>query len=76
MGNKVALQDQVICYSGYKYAQRPSEIIYVGERIKVNQIETEWNSPSGMMFIVNTRDGRKFRCNYDEFEDCWQVFPA
>ncbi len=74
MGDEVG--DQVFCYSGYTYAQRPHAFILNGERLDVAAIETEWISPGGHGFKVNTSDGRRFKLSYDPGRDQWQIISV
>jgi hypothetical protein len=76
VGHEVEVHPAVICYSGYKYAERPLAFFYEEQRLEVDGVQSEWASPSGRGFKVLTRDGRCFKLYYDELGDQWQVSPA
>jgi hypothetical protein len=63
----------VLCHSGYKYAQEPRSIIWGGEQLQVEQIQSSWQSPKGPAFLAKVKDGRLFEISYDEQLDEWDV---
>jgi hypothetical protein len=76
MGHEVNVSGDVICYSGYTYAERPVAFFSEGQRLEVDDVESEWASPAGRGFKVRTQDGRRFKLTYDQLGDQWQVVPA
>ena len=76
MGDEVTQNSEVILYSGHTYAQRPVALVVSNRRLEISGIETEWSSPSGKGFKVTTQDGGRYKCDYYEHGDYWQVTPA
>jgi hypothetical protein len=64
---------QVICYSGYTYAERPQSFRWEGRDYEVEQIEKAWLEPGKRYFQVRSKDNKKFRLCYDEKEQQWSV---
>ena len=63
----------VECHSGYEYAERPVALHWQGERLEVEQVETQWRIPGGRCFRVRTGDGRRFELFYGELYDEWRI---
>ncbi len=63
----------VECYSGSTYAEKPVALHWEGERLEIEEIESNWRDPNGPAFRVRTRAGRRFELHYDEIKDEWQV---
>ena len=66
----------VECTAGARYPDRPRSLVWEGERVMVDAVEREWRTPDGLVFRVNTADGRRFTLTYDEAVDAWDVQPA
>jgi hypothetical protein len=64
---------QVECHSGQSYAERPRAFHWEGQRLEVEQILTEWRTPTAKHWCVLTREGRKFELAYDEEKDEWEI---
>ncbi len=65
--------DQVECFSGHTYAQRPVAFVWQGQRYEVTEVEAEWNSPEGKRFRVRTPDELRFDLLYLISEDEWLI---
>lgn len=63
----------VECYSGAHYAERPTALIWEGQRLVIAEIERAWREPTGPAFRVRTGDGRRFELHYDEGKDNWSI---
>ncbi len=64
---------QVECYSGAKYAERPTVLIWENRHLAIEAIERQWQEPSGPAFRVRTADGQRFELHYDERADIWAI---
>jgi len=58
--------EEVTCYSGARYAERPVAFLYAGERLQVSAVVRTWREPAALFFLVRTSDGRRFRLAYEE----------
>ena len=67
------MTEVVTCYSGTRFAERPIAFQFLGEQLEVAAVERSWREPGGLVFLVNTPDGRRFRLLYDQEEDNWQI---
>ena len=63
--------EQVTCYSGYTYAERPVSFIWEGFERTVKNIEKEWQEPGARRFRVKTDDDRTFELCYDVVSMRW-----
>jgi hypothetical protein len=61
----------VECYSGGRFAERPVEILWRGERLHVASVERAWQTPGGLGFIVRVADSRHFELAYTIASDEW-----
>lgn len=68
-------QALVECHSGYTYADRPTALQWLGERLLVAEIEARWRLPGGRRFHVRTEDDRRFELFYRERPDEWRIHP-
>jgi hypothetical protein len=74
MGGPLSAESwQVVCSSGWTYAERPTALLRSGERLEIEGVERMWRSPQGRNFIVRLVDKRKFHLLYHETEDHWLV---
>ena len=64
---------QVECYSGHTYAQRPVAFVWNGQRVEIDEIETDENFPEGKYFRVRTSNGLRFELTYLTNEDKWII---
>ncbi len=65
----------VECHSDFVYAERPTTLIWQGERLEVESILAAWRIPEGRRFRVRTRNRLLFELTYREAEDEWQIQP-
>ncbi|NMC79682.1 MAG: hypothetical protein GYA59_10015 [Chloroflexi bacterium] len=63
----------VECYSGCEYAERPTALIWQGERLEIAEILKQWRQPGERCFRVRTQDDRLFELAYDESLDQWRI---
>jgi hypothetical protein len=61
----------VECYSGGRFAERPVEILWRGERLHVASVERAWQTPGGLGFTVRVADRRHFELAYTITSDKW-----
>ena len=64
----------VECHSGYTYAERPLTFTWAGQRLVIETIAAEWQTPQGKHFRVSTSDEQNFELIYDITKDMWEVF--
>lgn len=64
---------EVECYSGVRFAERPSAFQFLGRRHVVEEVVKTWRSPSVLNFVVRTRSGGTFQLAYNEASDQWTV---
>ena len=67
------MSNAVECYSGSRYAERPTAVVWEGQRLAVQEILGGWRVPDGMRFKVIAGDGLVFELVYDEAHDDWKV---
>ncbi|MBN1668886.1 MAG: hypothetical protein JW862_17470 [Anaerolineales bacterium] len=67
---------QVECHSGSSYVDYPTVLYWLGQRLRIEQIETEWHSPAGKHYRVRTADQQIFELRYDPAGDRWQIQPS
>ena len=63
----------VECHSGFTYAEHPVAVHWQGERVEVDSIISEWQSPQDKAFRARMKDGRTFELLYNETDDEWNV---
>jgi len=63
----------VECHSGFAYAERPVALHWLGERLEIETVITEWRSPQGKAFRARAKDGKTFELFYNEIDDEWNV---
>lgn len=77
MGGRVEHPAELVeCMSGAAYGERPLALQWEGKRLEVEQVLTQWRSPGGKGFRVQTRGGQIFEVYYDESSDAWQITPV
>ncbi|HDQ70885.1 MAG TPA: hypothetical protein ENN19_02180 [Chloroflexi bacterium] len=59
----------VECYAASRYPERPRALFWQGERIEVEEVERQWRTPRGFVFVVRAVGGCRFRLTYDEATD-------
>jgi hypothetical protein len=65
----------VECYSGGRFAERPVEMMWRGERLHIASIERAWQTPDGLGFVVRVADSRHFELTYTLASDQWMARP-
>lgn len=70
------MPEQVWCYAGAFYPERPQAFTWQGGRLDVSQVVSRWRSPGGACFRVRLEDNRLFDLCYIESEDSWRVAPC
>lgn len=66
-------QVDVICHSGYTYAERPLEVHHGGKIYQIARVLSESRTPQEKRFQVVTEDGLTFMLIYHFADDCWSV---
>ncbi|RME86658.1 MAG: hypothetical protein D6770_11380 [Anaerolineae bacterium] len=66
---------RVECHSEFTYAEKPTALVWEGERLVIAEVLRQWRSPEGRHFRVRTEDGRVFELFYDEANDEWHAHP-
>jgi hypothetical protein len=61
----------VECYSGGRFAERPVEMMWRGERLQIISVERAWQTPGGLGFIVCVTDSRHFELTCTIASDQW-----
>jgi len=69
------MTEQVECYSGASYGERPTALYHNQHRLKITLIEAQWRTPGGRCFRVRTQDNQRFDLQYDESANLWQINP-
>lgn len=64
---------EVFCHSGYAYGERPTGLLWEGERLDVIEVINRWRSPVGMHFLIEVEDSRVFELCYAGEADVWDV---
>lgn len=67
--------ENVICYSGHKYAERPVAFCWDGQQLEVECILSQACSPDGTSFRVRTSEDHEFELRYSESQVKWQIIP-
>jgi hypothetical protein len=65
--------EQVECYSGGEYAERPRALYWQGSRLGIAEIIQSWRTPEGKRFRVLSEDERVFELSYDKAVDEWII---
>lgn len=73
------MTDIVECHSGSAYAERPTALIWQGQRLIIVEILSQGLTPQAKWFRVRTADGQVFEMSYVEAagerssEHEWQI---
>jgi hypothetical protein len=70
------MTEMVECHSGHTYAQRPRAFIWDDERLEIEAITAEWQTPENKHFRVITKHGQTFELVYDFAGDKWKIFQT
>lgn len=65
----------VECHSGFTHAQRPTALYFEHKRYEVEVIKSEWRTPEGKGFHVETKSGDEFNLFYHEESQTWSLKP-
>jgi hypothetical protein len=69
------LNDEVECYSGVEYAERPRKFLWRGKWRTVDRIQAERRTPEGKQFEVQDEEQEKFILAYETGRDTWTIHP-
>jgi len=69
------MTEQVECYSGASYGERPTVLRHEQRRLEITLIEARWRTPGRRCFRVLTQDNQRFDLQYDESSNLWQINP-
>jgi len=61
----------VECYSGGRFAERPIEMVWRGERLHIASVERAWQTPGGLGFVVRVANSRHFELTCIIAGDQW-----
>lgn len=67
------MSDLVKCRSEHTYAQHPVAFAWEGERLEVESVEAQWQTPGVKHFRVRTAEKGTFELAYNLEEDQWQI---
>jgi hypothetical protein len=67
------MSELVECRSEVTYADRPTAVVWEGQRLAVQEILARWRIPDGMRFKVIIANGLVFELDYHENLDEWEV---
>jgi len=67
------VSDLVECRSEHAYAQRPTAFEWDGERLKVENVEAQWQTPGAKHFRVRTTEMGIFELVYDQDKNRWEI---
>ena len=65
--------DNVFCYSGNEYADRPVSFLHEGELLEVLEIIARWRTPQGKLFRIAAAGGRIFDILFCEACGGWKI---
>lgn len=65
--------ENVACYSGGRYGERPTSFTWRGCEYRVRIIESEWLEPGARHFRLRAEDDRLFELCYYEGADRWLI---
>ena len=69
------MTDIVECHSEFEYAEKPVTLTWQGQRLEIKAILSQWRTPQGKWFHVQTDDMQTFKLLYDEAADTWHINP-
>lgn len=67
--------DQVSCYSGSSYADRPQLFTWQNKTRVVQEARISGRLPDGIFFVVRADDSNFYRLVYNFLRDNWLVQP-
>jgi hypothetical protein len=75
------MAELVECQSGFTYAEKPTALTWLGQRLIISRILSQRRTPQGKWFRVYTADGQYFELFYFESvsesisDQEWQIHP-
>lgn len=72
----MSMIDEVKCYSGHTFAQRPMSFLWQDKEYNISHIEEEWQEPGKKFFKVRTEDNKIFELCYNNFHDEWLIIEV
>ncbi|NMC14669.1 MAG: hypothetical protein GYA34_17505 [Chloroflexi bacterium] len=63
----------VECRSDCQYAERPTAVVWEGQRLVIDKTLEASLTPEGKRFRVRTTDGKIFGLIYSELHDEWKI---
>ena len=67
------MTEQVECYSGYAYGERPRAFTWHGQHLEIIRILDRWRLPGEKRFRVCTLGEQEFELAYNEQNDTWSI---
>lgn len=67
------MTEQVECYSGSAYGERPRAFTWQGQRLEIIRLVDRWRQPGERGFRVSTPGGQEFMLVYDEQNAAWSI---
>ena len=67
------MSNSVECHSGFAYPEKPVALTWQGQRLEITAIQSQWRTPRGRFFQVETGDGQLFELFYSEADDEWHI---
>ncbi len=64
-------QVQVICYSGYRYGERPLSFTLLERTFRVEEILDRWYGEDYSYFKVRADDRKVYLLKHDQAQDLW-----
>jgi hypothetical protein len=69
------MSEIVECRSDWEYAQRPLAFTWQGQRLAIQDVIAEYQTPSDRRFLVRTAECGNFELSYDLNLDQWTIYP-
>jgi hypothetical protein len=76
------MSENVVCHSGYTYAEKPVAINWEGRRLEILSLLASWRTPMGRHFKVRTANDMEFELTFhetpgavgaDSIDEMWQI---
>jgi hypothetical protein len=68
--------DIVECHSEFEYPEKPVVLTWQGQHFQIQAILSQWRTPQGKGFRVQTDNGQTFIILYDIAADMWHIDPS
>ena len=69
------MNEIVSCYSGGRYAERPTAFKFENNELEVVKVIRRWREPDSLVFVVLVPDGRRFQLSFNIDAGRWSVEP-